>query len=199
MKRYTPFYLLTIILLSAFAPGQNKPVVKDYFAVPGPLEFNKVAYKLSWSAHPNATYYKHEYLPAGENAQKFTKMMMIEVVTGDYTLADLVKAKTGELDQRKKTDPVCNYSVIQNPTTGEYMLDFVIGQGTGANAIVEWNAYRYVKLKDKAGKKGVQLFAYARRAYGAAATEFLKQLKTTRPTDITAMANYKIPELNITN
>jgi hypothetical protein len=199
MKLFTPLCLLSVILLCAFTPGVNTPVVKDYFEVPGPLEFNKVSYKLSWSAHPNASYYKQEYLPANENAQQFKKMIMLEVVTGDYTLQELVKTKTAELDGRKQTDPVTNYSVIQNPNTGEYVLDFVISQGTGANSIVEWNVYRYLKLKDKAGKKGVQLFAFSRRAYGTGTTEFLKQLKTDRTADINTMAGYKVPELKLAN
>ena len=199
MKLFTPFCLLPIILLSAFAPGVNNPTVKDYFEVPGPLTFNKTAYKLSWSAHPNATYYKQEYLPAVENAEHFTKMIMLEVVTGNYSLEELVKTKTAELDQRKKTDAVANYSVIRNPTTGEYLIDFVISQGTGANAIVEWNVYRYVKLKEKTGKKGVQLFALSKRAYGTATTAFLKQLTTDRSADINAMVAYKVPELKLAN
>jgi hypothetical protein len=194
MKSLTLFSAMSITLLAAFTTGDS-PKVKDYLSVPGPLAFNKGSYSLSWSSHPSATYYKQEYLPAGQTSDKYTSMILLEVATGDFTLADLVKSKTAELDQRKKTDQTTNYSVIQNPTTGEYMLDFVISQGTGAVGIVEWNVYRYVKLKDKAGAKGVQLISYSKRAYGDAGTAFLKQLKTTRPTDINAMATYKVPEV----
>jgi hypothetical protein len=197
MKLLIPFCVLSITLLSAFTPGTNLPPVKDYFGVPGPLAFNKAAYQLAWSSHPNATYYKQEYLSAGETSQRYSKMLMLEVATGDFTLQQLVKAKTTELDQRKQTDAVTNYAVIQNPNTGEYLLDFVISQGDGANAIVEWNVYRYVKLKDKSGNKGVQLFAYSRRAYGAGTADFLKRLKTDRTADINAMAAYKVSEVKL--
>ncbi len=152
MKLLTLFSVLSITLLTAFTPGDS-PRVKDYFNVPGPLQFNKEAYRLSWSTHPNATYYKQEYLPAGQTSEKYTAMILLEVATGDFALADLVKSKTAELDQRKKTDLTTNYAVIQNPTTGEYLLDFVISQGTGAASIVEWNVYRYVKLKAKQAQK----------------------------------------------
>ena len=197
MKLLLPVSIFLLTLLSAFTPGNNKPFVKDYFAVPGPLEFNKVAYQLAWSSHPNATYYKQEYLPAGEKTERYSNMLLLEVATGEFSLQQVVKAKTAELDQRKKSDPVTNYSLIQNPNTGEYMLDFVLSQGEGANSIVEWNVYRYAKLKDKSGKQGVQLMAYSRRAYGTAGTAFLQQLKTTRPTDIKTMAVYKMPELKL--
>lgn len=193
MKALTLFSVLSITLLTAFTPG-GSPRVKDYFSVPGPLEFNKQSYRLSWSAHPSATYYKQEYLPAGQTSDKFTNMVFLEVVTGDFVLADLVKSKTAELDQRKKTDLTTNYAVIQNPTTGQYLLDFVISQGTGAASIVEWNVYRYVKLK---GTKGVQLMAFSKRAYGDAGTAFLKQLKTARTADINTMAIYKVPEVKL--
>jgi hypothetical protein len=197
MKLLLPVCIFVLTLLSAFAPRNNKSVVKDYFAVPGPLEFNRVNYLLSWSSHPNATYYKQEYLPAGEKADKYSRMLLLEVVTGDFSLQQLVKAKTAELEQRKQTDPVANYSLIQNPNTGEYLLDFVLSQGEGANSMVEWNVYRYIKLKDKAGKKGVQLIAYSRRAYGDAGKAFLQQLKAARPLDIKVMAAYNVPELKL--
>lgn len=185
---------MALTLLTAFTPGDS-PKVKDYFSVPGPLEFNKQSYRLSWSTHPNATYYKQEYLTTGQTSDKFTSMILLEVATGDFALADLVKSKTAELDQRKKTDLTTNYAVIQNPTTGEYLLDFVISQGTGAASIVEWNVYRYVKLKGST--KGVQLMGYSKRAYGDAGTAFLKQLKTARTADINTMATYKVPEVKL--
>ncbi len=196
MKALTLFSALSVTLLTAFTAGDN-PRVKDYFGVPGPLEFNKATYRLSWSTHPSATYYQQEYLPTGQTSDKYTTMILLEVATGDFTLAELVKSKTAELDQRKKTDLTTNYAVIQNPNTGEYLLDFVISQGTGAASIVEWNVYRYVKLKDKAGGKGVQLIGYSKRAYGDAGTAFLKQLKTARTADINSMATYKVPEVKL--
>jgi len=194
MKALILFSAMALTLLTAFTPGDS-PKVKDYFSVPGPLEFNKQSYRLSWSTHPNATYYKQEYLTTGQTSDKFTSMILLEVATGDFALADLVKSKTAELDQRKKTDLTTNYAVIQNPTTGEYLLDFVISQGTGAASIVEWNVYRYVKLKGST--KGVQLMGYSKRAYGDAGTAFLKQLKTARTADINTMATYKVPEVKL--
>jgi len=194
MKALILFSAMALTLLTAFTPGDS-PKVKDYFSVPGPLEFNKQSYRLSWSTHPNATYYKQEYLTTGQTSDKFTSMILLEVATGDFALADLVKSKTAELDQRKKTDLTTNYAVIQNPTTGEYLLDFVISQGTGAASIVEWNVYRYVKVKGST--KGVQLMGYSKRAYGDAGTAFLKQLKTARTADINTMATYKVPEVKL--
>lgn len=194
-------YLLSAFILlamSSFIPGENQQKTKDYLHVPGPVEFNKLKYDLSWSSHPSATYYKQEYVPAGQTVEKFTKMILIEAVTGEFNLQDIVKGKTAELDQRKSSDKVTNYQVIENKATGEYLLDFVISApGNNNNTIVEWNAYRYRKLNDKSGKKGIMLFAYSRRAYGSATTKFLEDLKKERTADINVLAAYSIPQVTL--
>jgi len=194
------YSLSTFILLfmASFVPGGDQQKVKDYLHIPGPVEFNKIKYDLSWSSHPSATYYKQEYVPAGQTVEKFTKMIMIEAVTGDFVLQNLVKAKTAELDQRKSADAVTNYQVIENKATGEYLLDFVISApGANNTTIVEWNAYRYRKLNEKSGKKGIMLFAYSRRAYGSATTKFLEELKKERTADINAIAAHSIPQVTL--
>lgn len=170
--------------------------VKDYLHVPGPIEFNKVKYGLSWSSHPSAIYYKQEYIPSGQLADKYTRMIMLEAVSGEFKLSDVVKSKTTELENRKPSDPVTNYRVVENKSTGEYLLDFVLSApGSNGETIVEWNAYRYQLVKDKSGKKGLVLFAYSRRAYGSETANFLKALKNERTIDIDAIAAYPIPQV----
>src|SRR5687767_12698448 len=92
------------IFMTSFVPPAHQQKVKDYLHVPGPVVFNKISYNLAWSSHPSAVYYKQEYIPAGQTVEKFTKMILIEAVTGEFMLQDLVKAKTGELDKRKAVD-----------------------------------------------------------------------------------------------
>lgn len=196
MKLLRSLSCLAILFFYSFTPAICQQKVKDYLHVPGPIEFNKIKYGLSWSSHPSATYYKQEYLPAGQVADKFTKMILLEAVTGEFKLPDIVKAKTTELDNRKPSDPVTNYQVIENKSTGEYLLDFVLSApGANGETIVEWNAYRYRLVKDKSGKKGLVLFAYSRRAYGSATTAFLRGLKNERTADINAVAAYPIPQV----
>ena len=197
MKLFNYLLLLIIIVFSSYTLKNNTQKVKDYFSI-STVQYNKTMYQLSWSAHPSDTYYKQEYLSAGEKSEKYTHMIMIEAVVGDISLKDAVGTKINELEQRKKSDPVANYQVIENKATGEYLLDFVISQSSGgAGDVTEWNSYRYSNLKDKSGKKGIQLFAYSKRGYGAATTTFLKNLKTERPKDINIFAAYKAPEVTI--
>jgi hypothetical protein len=150
-----------ICTFSSYHLKNNNQKVKEYFAIPG-VAYNKKTYQLSWSAYPADNYYKQEYLPEGEKPETYSHMIMIEAVTGDISLKDAVGTKINELEQRKKNDPLANYQVIENKTTAEYLLDFVIRQSPGnATAVTEWNTYRYLNLKDKSGKKGIQLFAYS--------------------------------------
>lgn len=190
--------LLAIVTLASFTTNKMAEKVTDYFTLPGPIVYNKSNYNLSWSAHPNAGYYKQEYLTAGEKQEAFTKMIMIEAVAGNVDLSSAVKAKIAELEQRKKTDAVANYQVIENKSTGEFLLDFVISQSSGnAPSVVEWNAYRYTTLNEKGGRKGIMLFAIVKRGYGSGTTNFLKSLKTERQGDINLLAAYKLPVVQL--
>ena len=194
MKLSNTLFLVAIIGLSSYTLKNSNQKVKEYFSIPL-VQYSNTSYQLSWSSHPSENYYKQEYLAAGEKETTFTHMIMIEAVVGNITLKDAVGAKIAELEQRKKSDALVNYQVIENKATGEYMLDFIMSDAIGtANAIVEWNAYRYSNLK---GNKGVQLFALSKRGYGAATTNFLKDLKTMRPKDISSFAAAKVPQVVI--
>ena len=195
MKKTCSLAAIIFISMTSFNTPGNLPAVKDYFSVPGPLQFGDDRYLLSWSAHPAPNYFKQEYLPAGEKSNSFNKMLLLEVVTGDVSLPGIVKAKISELQDRKKTDPLSNYQVIQNPATGEYILDFILSQSAGnTTAIAEWNAYRYTYLP---GKKGILLVAFCRRSYGDAIPAFLRLLKTERSKSISALSAFSIPAVTI--
>jgi hypothetical protein len=196
MKLLSYVSVLAVIIMCSFSVKQNTKKVKDYLSVPGPVSFDNSTYNLSWSSHPSANYYKQEYLRSNEKAETFTRMLIIEALNTDMALKDVVKAKTNELQQRKGSDAVTNYQVIENKSKSEYLLDFVISESAGNKmSVVEWNAYRYVNLN--AGGKGVLLFAYSRRAYGDNVSTFLTSLKTERVKDVKYLAAYKIPGVKI--
>lgn len=196
MKYISFLTALVAITLFSFKIKDNIQKVKDYFSIPGPIEYSRTTYNLSWSDHPNNNYFKQEYIPATEKAESYNKMIMVEAVVGEMNIKEALKAKMTELEQRKKTDPLTNYQLIQNQAKTEYLLDFIVSQPAGnKTAIVEWNAYRYVNLKNKSNKTGIMLFAYSRRSYGGNTTAFLKALKTQRVEDINSFAAYSIPML----
>lgn len=164
MKQQLLFLLMVAFLSAGFT--NDTPKTKDYLNVPGPVRFNDTAFNLAWSSNPNANYYKQEYIPSGETVEKYNQMLLLEVVIGELTVADAVRAQVNLIQQRKKTDKVAQYQVIENPATGEVILDFMMSAGNKKEVnIVEWNAYCYKPYKDEKGRSGIMLFAISKRGY----------------------------------
>ena len=121
MKKYP---LISLIFLMSFTKLNQETV--DRIGVKGPLAFKKTTFNLAWTSKPSGTYYIQEYLPAGENADHFSQMLSIFLLTADVQTQDAVQEKIAELNERKKTDLTCNYKVNQSPDRKEYMVDFVL-------------------------------------------------------------------------
>jgi hypothetical protein len=178
------FLLATFLILSLNVNSQN---LKNYFSV-SEVTLSNTIYKLAWSSHPNDAYFKQEYLPTGEKSESFKTMVMIEAIIVDAPIENVVRLKESELQERKKTDQVCNYQITTNSQTGEYMIDFLLSSGD----IVEWNVYRYKKILDSKGKPTILLFALSKRAYGNEFKTFLTGLKTDRIETINLIWNYDL-------
>jgi hypothetical protein len=197
MKKQPLLLLMAILLLSGFTIFTNDKVI-DYLNVPGPITFNQLNYHFSWSAHPNNNYYKHEYLPNGETGEKYSKMLLLEAVTGDFSVKDIVNAQIKMMEERKKTDAFARYELIENADKGEVILDFMLSDGHQNGAgIVEWNAYRYKAFSDKSGHKGVLLLGISMRGYGKQVESFLKLLKNDRVNVRNALAAYHMPDVTV--
>jgi hypothetical protein len=166
----------------------------DRLSLPDSIEFNSESYRLSWSSHPKPDYYKQEYLPPGQTSERFQRMMLIEAIVRGVDVNGAVTAQVNMLNKRKATDPTVNFAVVKNPKNGEIILDFILSaQDPKGEDVVEWSAYRYAALVGKGGASGVLLFGISRRAYGDDATNFLRRLKSARPAEINALANYPLP------
>ena len=201
MQKYTTaVVLLTALTLSTFAFAQNTKITTDYLKVPGPIMFENKLYNLSWSAHPAANFYKQEYTVKGIPVNNYNSMILLDVVTGDADIKSIVGLKIAELKKMKESNPVINYELVENPKTGEYMIDFLVTANApdGAIAIAERNVYRYKTFIDKANNKCILLFGVSTRSYGADVTKFLLALKAGRKEMVTKVAQFKMPRPTIT-
>lgn len=188
--------LLSCIILQSFTTVTTDPI--DRIGVKGPLTFDKTAFNLAWSSNPNKGYYVQEYLPKGEKVENFNQMLSIQLLEADISFNDVVGQKLRELNDRKKTDPICNYQVIENPDAKEVIVDFLIGESKNDKmTIVEFNVYRYKQLELSEGKKAIILYFYAKRGYGEGITSFLQTLKTERTKYINEMIGTDIPKVSI--
>lgn len=201
MQKYTTaVILLTALTLSTFALAQNTKATTDYLKIPGPIAFENKLYHLSWSSHPAANFYKQEYTVKGNPANHYSSMILLDAVTGDATIKNVAGAKISELKKLKETNPFVNYEAIENPKTGEYIIDFLVTANApdGTISIAERNVYRYTSFTDKANNKGVLLFGVSTRGYGTEVTKFLSALKMSRKDMTTKVAQFKMPEPTIT-
>ena len=166
----------------------------DRLSLPDSIEFNGESYRLSWSSHPKPYYYKQEYLPPGQTSERFQRMVLIEAIVQGIDVNGAVTAQVNMLNKQKATNPTVNFAVVKNPKNGEIILDFILSaQDPKGEDVVEWSAYRYAAFIGKGGASGVLLFGISRRAYGDDATNFLRRLKSARPAEVNALANYRLP------
>jgi len=107
--------------------------------------------------------------------------------------------KIGSSKDRKKIDPYAfAESLKQDKSGNDVLINFIQSNANGkAASIVEWNTYRYIKIKTKEGKKGLLLLAISRRGYGKSIPAFLSKIKSQKSTTAAALAKYKVPEITL--
>ncbi len=191
------FLALTILLILSTAQISFAQVT-NYYGTPESINFNGVDFNLVWSSHPNKSYYKHEYIPKGESSEHFKNMLMLDFIQGDFKLKDAVQLQIDKIQERKKTDAVANYDLVESPDGKEFILDFLMSTTKdGKVNLVEWSAYHYKNYTDKAGHTGVLLFAISHRAYDDAVDTFLKSLIEYRMENRNALIKSPMPEIQI--
>lgn len=191
---------ISAVLLATLSMAQSIKPTTNYLGIEGSIIIDGQSFSLSWSAHPSPNFYKQEYLEKGSPVDKYKTMVLIDVVTGDQDIKAAVTAKINELKKMKASNPVINYDVIRNPSTGEYLVDFLLtaNEVDGSVSIVEHNVYRYALFTDKNGNKGLLLFGISTRGYGTEVDNFLLQVKARRKTVISTIAKYPLPAISIT-
>jgi hypothetical protein len=161
---------------------------EELLSIPGPIVFEGTEFELVWSSHPSKTYYKQEYLPAGEAVESYSQMFVIDVLTEGATPQSAAADMVAGLEQRKASDPVVNFDMIANDATGELILDFLLSDSSSGTVIVEWNAYRYAPYG-----AGLVLYAISRRGYGDEASAFISGLADWRTGSIQSLAVMELP------
>lgn len=193
-----PLLLITSILFLSFTIVKDD--LKDRLNVKGPLLFGNTSFKLSWAAKPKETYYVQEYLPDGEKLNSFNQMLTINLFVLDIEVKNAVEQKINELNNRKKTDAVCNYEVNESPDGKEFIVDFLMSESKDDKmTTVEFNVYRYKQIELEGGKKAILVYAYSKRSYNNEITDFLKVLSKERTTYLNHMISSEIPAIKVSD
>ncbi|MBE7168975.1 MAG: hypothetical protein INR73_00195 [Williamsia sp.] len=193
------FSSLVALMLSAASFAQTNKAATEYLGIPGPVKFDNKVYSLSWTSHPAANFYKQEYLVKGDDANRFHSMILVDVITGEKSVKNVVAVKLAELKKMKEGNQVVNYEVMDNSAAGEYMIDFLLTANApdGSVSIVERNVYRYKAFADKSGHAGVLLFGVSTRGYGPDVTSFIASLKSNKRDLTGKVAGVAIPAVVI--
>lgn len=198
MRKY--LLILAMSLLSCTSLFAN-PI--DRLGVPGPLKFNQTSFNLAYSSNPKAGFYLQEYLPKNETLEQFNQMLSITVLdNAQVSIPELLKAKTQELDQRKRTDSVTNYAISANKDQSSYILDFIVSAPKAGNpdqlSIIEFNVHQYTMTNLGNGRRGLILYTYSKRTYADKDMEYLmKNLSAIRQNFIQEMATTKLPVIRL--
>jgi hypothetical protein len=200
VKRHLAILFSIVLLTPLLGYGQAKKGPVNYLGTPGTLSLQKNAFDLVWSAHPDPSLYKQEYLVKGDAFPKYKSMITIDFSLTDASLDQAVRTKISELEQLKKANYDVNFEVIANAATGEKILDCLIGQTAAEeqNSLIERDIYRFKTIKAKSGQKGIILFAASTRKYGKEIKPYLIKLKMDKPILVSEVSKFSLPEINIT-
>jgi len=196
MKNKKHQYLLIGIvgfILTSFTVLRQENV-KDYLSIGNKTAFNAENYNLKWSSNPSPNYYKQEYLRAEDVFPNYQKMLIVEAIKGNLTVAQAAGAKINELENWKKRNPMVKYEKFENKDQNEVTIDFILSDG---KSIYEWNVYRYQEQKNQSGNYLV-LYCYSYRNYiseKVTVNNFLDFVTKTRIETINKVGNIEIPKV----
>lgn len=149
-------------------------------APPQSLRFDNQGLNLAWQGGTTDEPI-YEYIPAGENLDRWTHLASIREY---HSINDLKALAQGTVDAVKQNYPGAPIQLVENPINGDVMIDFLVGPPDGS--FIEYNVFQYSKRH--AG--GVVAQQYALRAYGADIAAFNKGLSATRDRLLNEMADH---------
>ena len=194
------FMVLSSVLISSttICQGSGGPI--NYLNTPLNLSFNNNNYSLSWTSHPANNYYKQEYIQKGETAEKFSSMLMLEVLDSKVNVKDAAANKMAELEKMKAGNPFINYETSYDAAKGEQILDFMITANSrdGKEVVIaERNIYRYTAFVNQKGDKGLLLVAMSVRSYGVESKKFIENARSGKAELVSKVKGFKIPAISV--
>ena len=167
----------------------------DFLSTGTELSFNSEKYDLAWSSHPNATYFKQEYLRKSDKLEKYEKMLMVEAIKTTLNPEKASQMKINELANLKKINPIVNFKQAELSNQSDKIISFTISGGN----ILEWNVYRY-QQQQVGNENMIILYAYSYRNYASTkedVTKFIDYVKNNENKMIATITKTNIPKVKI--
>lgn len=199
MKNYLNASLVTLIFLTFQGMAQTKKAAVNYLGIQNTLLLQKNTYLLAWSSHPESSFFKQEYLAAGDDFPNYNKMLSIDFAVTELNIDQVVASKMRELEQLKRPNLDVKFEILVNSVSGEKILDCLITNTAtdDKNSLAERDIFRFKTVKAKSGQRGIILLAASTRKYGTEIKPFLAKLKIEKQILITEVAKFPMPEPNI--
>jgi len=138
-----------------------------------------------------------EYVHGNEDPDHFSEMISIELVLQRENTRDVVVRKAEEIQSRKNTDPFAQYNIGEDTVAHEMLFDFQFSEGTGDQAMAEWNICRYKLYHDAKGNSGYTVLRWVRRSYGPLYQTVPEQLTKSRKSYVHPFMALKYPEVHL--
>lgn len=194
LRKITGLFLLFML---SWASAQDS--VTDLLSVPGPIEFHGDEFFLSWSRQNSKTLSVQQYLPRDEKIEDFTELLNFSYFNKEIDIEMAVRQKVESVQYLMGKDKFAKVNVSESPDKTEYIVDYTVSEGIEKGTpFLEYNIYRF-KNYDKAGAKSFLILSYAKRIYGSDYKGATKTFARQRDELLTAMIEYKIPEIKLIN
>jgi len=178
--------LLTLLLL-------GDPPIIERLGIKGPITFDGVSYELAWTNTRDGNFYIQEYIPRGQKLETYTQMITVKLLKKETALSVVTLERMNQLEERKKSDALCQYALIESPDSKEYILDFITSESEGKILkSASFNIYRYRQI-EITGKPALLQLAYTQRAMGEGIEGMLRSVAAKRDQLISAMADTTMP------
>lgn len=167
----------------------------DYLSIGSELSFNNEKYNLAWSSHPNASYFKQEYLRKSDKLEKYEKMVMVEAIKTTLNPEKVSQMKINELTTLKKINPIVNFKQAESSNQNDKIISFTISGGN----ILEWNVYKYQQQQIE-NENMIVLYAYSYRNYVSTkedVTKFINFVKNNENKMIEIINKTNVPKVKI--
>ena len=175
------------------ASSENQVV--NYLGSQETIIFDGITYNLAWSHPPQAkgTYYIQEYMPDGQKIEKYNDIFILDLGKGNESIEASVKQKVDWLKERKSTDPLVNYKVLQNQDQSEYIVDLLVSDDN----VIEWDVIRYTYYLENEKPVGIKTFTMSKRAYADNQEAFLQNLKKEKARLIEEFTKLPFPTIKL--
>ena len=188
--------ILCLILCFGFLSA-NAQKAEMYFETENPIEFDNSKFYLGWSSHPIDGFYLQEYFVEGESGENFTRMFSIHLIENKNTTDNIIdvalRMKAAELDERKKTDKYCNFTVFKKDD--KLLLDFLVSNADSSNVdkplVIEWNVY-YFKEQKVGQKSYVMISFYSHQASSDKIPSLIRSIPNRRDAIFTELSEKNI-------